>query len=413
MATNTISILILFLSVLLFGCGAPSNTTVTLITNRPEIASYAEVFNSVQDSHRLELQFSENPGKALNRAVPPADIIISEYITGRSSLAQFRPLNKLFENKRLNKESFYRGLLLLGQRGNQQILLPLSFNLPIVMFDSRVPGEESASFFLNLEQIKDLGRHFNRQEKGKTVAMGFSPRWDPGFLILAAALWGTDFTEGSDAGLSWNDRKLREAVAYLRKWSDEANGGPMEETVYAEKYLYDPPYRQVSLGRAKFAYTTAADFFLLPENRRISLDFRWIAHGDKILALECALFAGIPTGARNPRGAEAFLQWLLSPDTQKTLLESSRRKMTHTFGIASGFSSLMEVNERVFPRFYPHLTGHIPPGEILIFPPPLMTNWREIKFQVLRPYFLQQTASNAPIEELRPYLRAWLQKQTY
>jgi hypothetical protein len=377
------------------------------------MASYAEVFNSVQESHRLEVQYSENPESVLNRTPLSADIVVSEYITGKSSLSQFRSLNKLFENNRLNKDAFYTGLLALGQRGNQQILLPLSFNLPIVLFDARVPGEESASFFLNLEKIKELGRRFNRQDKGKTVAMGFSPRWEPDFLLLTASLWGADFAEGTDAGLTWNDRNLRQAVEYLRKWSEETNGGHAAETSYAEKYLYDPPYRQVSLGRAKFAYTTAADFFLLPENRRISLDFRWIAHEDKVHALECALFAGIPGGAQNARGAEVFLQWLLNADTQKILLESSRRKMAHTFGIASGFSSLKEVNEREFPRYYPHLTGHIPPQEILIFPPALMTNWKEIKSQVLRPYFLYQSVSNGPVEDLRPYLRAWLQKQTY
>jgi ABC-type glycerol-3-phosphate transport system substrate-binding protein len=400
--------------ILLSGCSFFPGGVVTLYTNRQEIASYAETFNAVQNGHRLEIHYRENPSRAASSEDESPDLVITENIAGRSSLGRFRSLNKLFDRKRIPREAFYSSLLSMGQKDKQQVLVPISFDLPVLMFDTRVPGEEAAAFLLNLDTVQELGEKFNTTSSdGSFTVMGFGPRWNPEFLLQAVSLLGADFTEGSDSVLAWNDRALRGAVDYLRAWSKDRNGGPAAEAAYQEKYLYDPPYRQISLGRAKFAYSTVTEFFLLPENRRLSLDFRWLAHKNKILALDRILFAGIPVRGKNPRGAEAFLRWLLDGETQKKLLESSRAKMTHVFGIASGLSSLKAVNENEFPRFYPHLSGHIPPEDSLSFPPPAPDAWGTLKHQVVIPWLQERTGETGGDSGLEAVLRGWQQRQAF
>lgn len=396
----------------LCGCSLFNNGTVSLYTNRKDIVAYAEAFNAAQDSHRLELHFKEFPAESIERDEISPDLIIASFIAGKTDLNKFRPLDRLINERRINGSSFYPGLLSLGRHDKQQVLLPISFDLPAVMFDTSIPGEESSAFSLNLEKIRSLAAAFNQQEKGRYTAMGFSPRWNADFLVLYAMLYGTDFVDGPDYSLQFNERNLEAAVESVREWSRESNGGPETETQYEEKYLYDPPYRQVALGRAKFAYIPAAEFFLLPENRRISLDFRWISHRDKILALDTIVWAGIPLRAKNAKGAEDFLKWLLNPETQKDLLTKVPEKTAHTFGIASGFSSIREVNEKEYPKLYPHLAGHIPPADSLIFPPGLSNLWIKLKEQVIRPYLKEQTEESRPQESLSARLKAWRLKQT-
>jgi ABC-type glycerol-3-phosphate transport system substrate-binding protein len=405
--------LFITVAVCLCGCGAASDSIVTLFTNRPEIVAYSETFNSAQNAYRLEIQYQENTPAALSARRGEADLIIMENLAGRTSARGFRSLDGIFGKDGLDQKSFYSALLAVGRYEKRQTLIPVSFNLPILMFDAWASGSESLQFMINLDDLPELASQKNRKTGAGYTSMGFAPRWNPDFLVQTALMRGAAFLEGSNAILSWNDSSLRQTIAYLRNWADTYNGGPGAEIAYSEKYLYDPPYRQVSLGRVKYAFMTIADFFLLPENRRMSLDFRWLAHEKKIFAHERILFAGIPVGSKNPDGAEAFLKWLFSADTQRSLLELSRRKTPQVFGIASGFSSLRQINEEEFPRLYPHLAGHIPPGDILVFPHPLPYTWNRMKPQVLIPWMLRQLAADPSTENLDTQLHGWLQQQTY
>ncbi|MDR1626354.1 MAG: hypothetical protein LBT33_07415 [Spirochaetia bacterium] len=393
------------------GCGAGSDSIVTLVTNRQEIVAYSETFNSIQNDCRLEIQYRENTPAALSPQAGGADLIIMENLAGRTSARGFRSLEGIFGKDGLNRKDFYSALLAVGQHEKKQTLIPVSFNLPILVFDAWASGPESSQFMINLDDLPGLAAQKNKKTGGGYVSMGFAPRWNPDFLVQAALMRGAAFFEGSADILAWNDSSLWQTIARLGAWTDTHNGGPGAEISYAEKYLYDPPYRQVSLGRVKYAFTTAADFFLLPENRRLSLDFRWLAHEKKIFAHERVLFAGIPAASKNPKRAEAFLKWLFSVGTQRSLLELSRRKMPRGFGIASGFSSLRQINEEEFPRLYPRLAGHIPPEDILVFPHPLPYIWNRIKPQVLIPWMLKQLSAEPAGEPLDTQLQGWLQHQ--
>lgn len=409
---TTLRVLLVFVGIIATGifqgCSPNTPKTVVLMTNRKEAAAYTETFNTEQDTYRIELRYTPDSPVSIPSEGPFPDLIISEYLTGNDTIKKFRPLDGLFFERKIPLRDFYPGLLKLGKRDNRQYLLPISFDIPILIYNNRFPGKENELFLLNLEEIRVISKSFQKVESGKYVQMGFSPLWYGDFILLTTQLFGTAYTEDPVQVLKYNFKNLTLAIDFLKDWSQQDNGGPVNELRYKEKYLTTPAYRQVALGWAHYAYSTASTFFLLPENRRLGLDFRWIGYKGKILALENILYAGVLEKASNPKGAEAFLSWFFQPATQKRLLEASKTKFTYSFGIFGGFSSLKEVNEKEYPRLYPNLMGHVPPAELLDFPPPVPHAWAEIKKKILLPFLIDQLQNEKPSGTLEDRLKTWM-----
>jgi ABC-type glycerol-3-phosphate transport system substrate-binding protein len=140
-----------------------------------------------------------------------------------------------------------------------------------------------------------------------------------------------------------------------------------------------------------------SSFFLVPEEKRSGLDYRWYAEGGIVPLSEGVVFAAIPRAGRDKAAAEAFLKWFYREDSQKLMLEEARksRSIEGSFGIAGGFSAVRPVTEKVFPLYYPSLVGHLPPAEGLAGPEALPSDWEGIKAKVLEPWILEATATPA------------------
>jgi hypothetical protein len=400
---------LLVLAAALCGCGESSGRII-LYTNRQEIAVYAETFNSMQDRHRLEIHYRENTPSALDFSTEVPDLVIMDNLSGETSAKRFVSLDSLFGGSGIDRRAFYASLLRAGQREKKQTLIPVSFNLPALMFDARISGDEASLFMINLESLAEKAAAANRKNDSAYLSMGFAPRWNSDFLVQASLMRGAAFKESPETLLAWDGESLDKTLEYFLSWSEKYNGGGAAEITFAEKYLYDPPYRQLALGRIKYAYTTAADFFLVPESYRNFLDVKWLSHAGKITATERILFAGIPQGADNARGAEAFLRWFFCVPTQSLLLEKSREKMPGVFGIASGFSSLKEINEKHLPLRDSALSGFAPPEDVLVFPAPVPYLWNRIKTQVLVPWMQKRISPGGQHpEDLAALFQGWLQ----
>ena len=358
-----------------------------LWTDRPEFALYAEYFNAGQDTWKIETRFFEAPShKLTEHEGPRPDIVAGSWLKSVSTRSLFRPLDGLFQQDRLSMEAFYQRLLDLGNIDGKQYLLPVSFNIPALVF-ARDRGELlSNPFTAGLEEIKALGKAFNVETGGVYSRMGFSPAWDDDFLFVSAALFGASFRE--DSPLDWDKEALERALAYIEAWINEANTGIQAEDDFTFKYFYDPPSKLAINGRILFFYMSSSDFFTLPQERRASLDFRWIAGEETIPLSEDMVYLGIYRHTRAKKAAEAFTRWFFREDTQRFFLEEARGKRLNEtrFGIANGFSALRTVTEEVFPQFYPGLLGHIPPGSFLSPQNILPRNWMAMKERVILPY---------------------------
>jgi ABC-type glycerol-3-phosphate transport system substrate-binding protein len=134
--------------------------------------------------------------------------------------------------------------------------------------------------------------------------------------------------------------------------------------------------------------------FLVPDDKREELDFRWFSSDGRTPVSDGAVYAGLVRGAAGRAAAEAFLRWFLTPEAQRAVLERSRqtKAMENAFGIAGGFSSLRSVNEGILPGFYPVLLGHAPPAGTLRGPAPLPDDWPALRDTVIAPWALEASA---------------------
>ncbi len=385
---------LLFL-IISFSCSRFENHTVILWTNRPEIAAYVEEFNAIHNEGKVEIEYKQTPGKALKAATALPDLVFDEYLNAASTFDLFTPLDSLFKKKRIDNSLFYKKLLNEGKRNDHQLLLPVSFNLPLIFFKKNTPSSFIVPFFMNLDTLQKASAAANKKSRKNFAIEGFSPLWNKEALFQITKLYKTDFRQ-INSFITWNNDNLTKAATFMQNWISDINGGLIQEREFQEKYLYDPKPKLVEEGRIFFSYSNLTSFFALPPEKRKNLDFRWFSQNNHVHALYTVLYTGIPKGAKNKRGAELFLSWFFKKETQKKFLEATIHKRIRIFGIGQGFSSLREINNNELPKLHPALMGHIPPESALIFPPPVPENWKIIKEHIIKPWLYKQVSEDDP-----------------
>ncbi len=401
--------IILIFSILLFltSCSYVNKHIIILWTNRPEVAAYVEEFNATHDTVKVEIEYRQYPGKNMKISETLPDLIFDEFLNSSSTIELFTPLDSLFEEEEIGKSLFYQELLKDGINEDHQVLLPVSFSLPAILFKKGFTSEFIIPFFMNLEELKKASAAVREKEKKTFKREGFSPLWNTESLFQISKLFNTDYRQLNSI-LSWNEDNLNDAVAYIKDWAVSINGGLDQEKEFIEKFLYDPKPKLLDTGRIAFSYTDLNSFFKLPPEKRKNLDFRWLSSESKVHALNSVLFAGIPRGAGNKKDAKIFLSWFFKTETQKKLLEATLHKRIRIFGIGQGFSSLREVNTNELPKLYPALMGHIPPESALIFPHPMPENWMILKEQIIKPWLYERVSQKDPPQEsLRSAMEKW------
>ena len=237
--------------------------------------------------------------------------------------------------------------------------------------------------------------------------MGFSPFWNMEFVYYTAILFEANFRANLDGEISWQNEAVEETIDYFRQWLGEVNEGFEREAAFREKYINIPEYRLLAEDRILFYLTDVKSFFKIPQEKREGLDFRWLARNGRIPVLENVLFAGMPRAAKNPKGGMQLLAWIFRPQTQVRLMEINRfKRLQGVFGIANGFSSLKQINERDLPQpqRYPFFLGHIPTPDMLHFPDVLPQNWELLKKTVVIPWLSDSISSERTAISLKTRL---------
>ncbi len=403
-----IVLLLIVLASLLASCERRETVTATMWTDRASVAAYVEMYNAQQERYKIEVEFTPQPADALLERQQHPDLVLGDYLANESTFVHFTPIDDILAGDALDAGAFYPGLLSLGRRNEQTYLLPVSFDLPAAMFKRCELNEGLDQFRLPIDLLREEAAAFNETTDESYVRMGFSPRWSGDFLYVLAMSHGANFREQGRRNAVWNHGSLEDAVAHVRAWVEETNGGFDAERAFEERYLYDPPYQLLLRDRIRFSYTTADRFYSMVESSRRNVDLRWLSRDGSIPVLENISYVGIPAEARHGEAGRDFIRWLFDAETQGALVEAVSRKRIEEFGIAGGFSAVVATNEEALPRAFPGILGRVPPASLLDFPLQVPKNWDEIKEDVIQPWLRRELTDDASAEELRREIRAWV-----
>ena len=127
----------LFPVILLASCG--SSSPVIIWTDRPEIVSYVEFFNVAQTKAKAAVVYKDK----LAVSLPPAkdeqspDIVIGSFLRNSRVKKNFTAVDRVFNRSQINPSSIYAPLLEYGKVNGRQYLIPVSFNLPTMIFSQK------------------------------------------------------------------------------------------------------------------------------------------------------------------------------------------------------------------------------------------------------------------------------------
>ena len=381
------------LSFFLFSCKfqqQKQKKRVVIWTSCSEFVQYIELFNKTHKENNAILVYKENPALSIPpaRDETPPDIIIGSWLRNDAPYKYCKPLDYIFYNKILSSDVFYKQLFEAGQKNNLQFLLPVSFNLPTIVFSQENKNLVPDNYTLTFEQIRKTGAEFNtKNDKGVFTKIGFTPLSNNDFLYLSTKIFDVNFRE-ENGKIIWNSEKLQETADKLKDWIFTENESAQIEQDFAFKYLFMPYYRQVISDRTLYAYTTSDQLFKTIKNQDFGIDYRWVVQNKKIPIEDSMIMLGIYKECRNQLGATEFISWFFNVDNQQKILERKEKLNldTELFGISGGFSSIRDVTEHILPVFYTHLLTNLPPSQMLSVPQKLPARWDSYKSLVIEPY---------------------------
>ena len=377
---------------------------IIIWTNKSELVGFAELFNASSENAKAVIIYKENPAASFNSVTKDEipDIVIGSWLNSSETANNFLPITYLFEDQLISESQFYPQLLKHGQIRDQQYLLPVSFNIPAIIYSITNEQYVTENTLITTEEIKTAAATFNKTEKEHYVAMGYAPSWEPEFMYEVAKLNGADFLQPTDKDslFSWEEGNLQNTVGYFIDWTKEHNSTTESESTYKYKYLSNPVLNNVSSNRMLFTYMPSNELFVYPEERLETVRFKWLHKNNQLLIQDEMLSMGLYKHSKNVANAEEFIIWFMNPDNQEDMLQwtNSVNLYTKPFGIAGGFSSIRSVNERYFPVEYPQLWGNLPLQENLVVPNELPEYWQTIKEQVLLPYLQEASVTPSEIE---------------
>ena len=383
----------------------PASHKAVLWTDNPEFISYVEMFNSAHDKLKIEPVYKKDPAKALIKTRKYPDIVVGSYLNSPQVIDNFKKTNSLFRKNKIDKNSFYKELLSKGTKGGKQLVMPVSFNMPALMFRRGDVSHNISNFMLTYDNVIEISKTFNVNKKKGISA--FSPMWNTNMLYYNAVMNNADFKASGNKNISYNINGIEESLKETRTFINDILGGIAKDKLFEEKHLYKPSENLINEQRIFFAYTDLRDFYAIGQQKRERLNFRWLAKNNKIPVCDDIIYAGIPKSASNKKGAETFLIWLFDYSTQENIMEAGKSKRIRSFGISSGFSSMRTVNEQVFPKHYPLLVGHIPPHNMLVFPAPLPVEWEEIKASIIKKWLYREAGNPKTTSDLDAAIRDW------
>jgi len=404
------SIVALFISILLSFCCNIGQEAVNFCLSNPDMLSYIETFNAIQNRYKIEVVYDSSPSESFNDRTKNPDLVMGEWLSSPSSLRKLESLEKMIRSKEIKLDLFYPQSIKACLFDNEIRLLPVSFSLPMVVFKKdSIAGITSDKKIISLDELKKISLKFNEIRNGKFVKMGFYPFWNKDFLYFTAEFMDSHFTGDANKIFTWNKDSLNRSCSFLQDWLQGYQAGRDIAEEFSANYFNKPFYQLVTEGQIFCYLSDSRAFYKIPEEKRKLLEFRWLSWQSKTEVDDNVVYIGIPRKAQHKEGAGMFLRWFFMPETQIKLLEINHfKRLSGVYGIAGGFSPIRDITENYITQHSSLFSGFIPQADSLVFPEILADKWKNFKSDVLYPWMTELifTGTNEKkLEELSRFFK--------
>lgn len=396
---------ICLLTLTLCACPLFRGDSFVIWGDEAEYVAYIDYYNSLDDGNRAEFRYVPQifPEHISARDAP--DIIIAKHISYRDAKRAMRAIPQSLIADNGNENRFYRTLFHVGTIRNSQRVIPLSFNIPIVVFNRNDDVGFTDEPSVTLDQIKGAAEQMNTYTEEVLSRVGFSPRWDSRFLYLGTKAFGANYREDRQGNTRWDEGKVFESLQYFNSWNSEIDSEELEQ--FITKYAQQPLHNRLTEGRIGFFMSDVVEYSTLEDNR---FDFRPISDTQGIFVDEDMTFIGMHKNGANSTQARDFVRWILEEETQRMLIAHTDRYDIDIFGLANGLSTLSNISVRVIPQYHPWLIGSTPD----VFTAPLSQQlpkyWHRIRAEVVTGW-LQNFLTGVYQESLESEMIKWQKRE--
>lgn len=388
--------------------------TAVLVTDRPETAIYAQIYNSSQDKYKVNVRFV-GKGASDPDMAKSADMVMASGLNNEKTLSRFENLSLLYKNG-IKSGAFYPALLEAGRKKNRQLFLPVSFNLLLIVSKNKTGAGSAANHLIEISALNDEGMLFNVYGALGPVRLGFSPLWDKkhDYIMNAAALYSVNFKEadGKDAYsdiLDLDISALNKVIGMMKDRIEKSSGGIQAEDDFIFRYFFDPPSGLLIDERILFAAIKSDEYWLSGTDRRDELEFSYLSNNGKIYADDGYTMFAVYKNSGAKKASYDFAIWFFNENTQAALLEKNFTNHLNgtIFGISGGFSALKTVSNYYFPKYYDGLLGRTPPEDAIFCASRLPLKFDELKEDVIIPFILDSIRGSGDKRDLHRRIEQW------
>jgi len=347
-----------------------------ILTDRKELAIPAEIFDAVHPDIYITIRHVPHIDAYSIGAEKP-DLVIGRHLMADEIVKLLRRTESEFP--------IYSGFKDNTDARNRHYFTHLSFGLPLIVGKKEVIAKLPDPVTVDPEQLRAASIPFLKlNADGRPMRLGFSPSWKKEFYTNLLLLRNPAAFKNGIMGI---DRNLIDAVvAESRDWIRAASGGVSADSEFNRRYRYVADEYLILNDRILFTYMDFEQWNSLPDDIAKHLDFRYLA-GPSTITITSVTSAAVPRKSRHFKLATQFIDWLMSPETQRRIMKRWNRDGIVVFGFLNGLSTLPEINETALITRFPAVEGKIPEAHYYTIPNPLPHQWLRIQESVLSPWF--------------------------
>ena len=365
-----------------------------LLTDRKELALAVEAYNAENDAVNIALSYTENISAEKIQFEKP-DLIIGKNLSSMDVVYLLRRMK--------NAYPVYETLQGPRDRKGRAYLIPLSFELPLIMGDAETMLHLPDPVLVRADELREASQAFSVLNKdNRLLRLAFSPSWNQDFYLDILATKNSELFSVNMEDI--DEESINQTVMDIRDWVLEENGGIESDMQFNQRYRYIPDEVLILNGRILFARIDFEYWNSLPDVVTRELDIRYFG-GSQSIPITSVVRAGIPKQTKLAKAAEDFIEWLMLPSTQSRLIKQWENAGITVFGFLGGLSSLQEVNQTIITQHFPRIKT--PENQFLRAPQYLPIRWTRIRDEVVIPWLETAVISPQPIRSLPEAYQEW------